>query len=361
MNRLLLPAGLLALLVMQPAVSVAQHEAGDDDVLRIRSNGRTRIEIHEGNQVAVYTGGVQFEYQDYRLSADSLRYSQADSFAEATGNVHLEQTGSRLDTQRVEIYIDENLLRCPGEISGMLSEQGLAFNAESGTVKLTGQPGDEQSTYRIELRDKVQVFSREGYQFTTSIVTMDTDSGLVNVPQPFSLLLPVADDARSGPSATPVMMSDLVLNGASMTGQLDERNQLSSLHALATEIKGEQLNFSAGSVNAKFLDNGHDGTMIDLLATGSPVRGSLRQPKQDLSFSADTISGTIDPGYGSQFLLSGGIDLSADMALLKSDLLSIVQDQQGVRIVFPEGLEAGMALDVISGNEGLDLSEILHK
>ena len=101
--------------------------------------------------------------------------------------------------------------------------------------------------------------------------------------------------------------------------------------------------------------------MIDLLATGSPVRGSLRQPKQDLSFSADTISGTIDPGYGSQFLLSGGIDLSADMALLKSDLLSIVQDQQGVRIVFPEGLEAGMALDVISGNEGLDLSEILHK
>ena len=361
MNRFLLPAGPCALLLLQPAVSGAQQVDPDADLLTIRSNGRTRIEIHDGNQVAVYTGGVQFEYQDYRLVADSLRYDQASSRAEATGDVLLTQAGSRLFTQRVEVLIDENRLWIPGELSGRLDEEGMAFRAESANVLLTGEAGDPAATYRIELLEHVVVQNAEGYEFRTAQVTMDTASRLINVPGAFQLRLPVADDARSGPGATPPLMQDLLLSGASMTGTLDEQMQLSSLHALATEIRGEQLQFSSGSVTAKFIDNGHSGTLIDILATGNPVRGSLRQPDQDLSFSAQNIAGTIDPGYGSQFMLSGGIDLSADLALLKSDLLSIVQDQNGVRIVFPEGLEAGMALDVMSGNEGLDLSEILHR
>ncbi len=368
MNKAWLTVGCLlaACLLEQATPSLAQvplppAAAQTDEILRIRSNGRTRIEIHAGSQVAVYTGGVQFEYRDYRLSADRLRYSQADSFAEATGNVLLEQSGSRLETERIELYLADNGLVCPGEIHGSLSEQGLSFSAAQATVQLSGQPGDSESSYRVTLLDNVYVYSGEGYSFNTTYVTMDTGTGLLNVPQQFSLRLPSGTAGQQAAAGASRMLGDLVLTGSSMTGKLDDDLQLRNLHALATELRGEQLQFSAGSINANFEDNGHDGIMIDLLATGSPVRGLYRQPGEDLLFSAESIAGTIDPGYGSQFLLSGGIDLSADMALLQSDRLRIVQDAQGVRLVFPEGLEAGMALDVISGNEDFDLSTILHR
>ena len=58
---------------------------------------------------------------------------------------------------------------------------------------------------------------------------------------------------------------------------------------------------------------------------------------------------------------TGKTTVAANLALLQSDSLSIVQDMQGIRIVFPEGLEAGMALDIMSGNEDIDLADILHK
>jgi lipopolysaccharide export system protein LptA len=344
----------LAVLLL-PFMATAQEES--DGMLRIRSNGKTRIEIRNGNQVALYTGGVQFDYLDYRLNADQLRYSQQESYVEATGNVTLQQSGSVVESDLIQFHLDQNLLVSPGEIRGQLADQGLGFLAASATIQLSSTPAARDNTFIIALRDQVFVSSSRGYSFSTSHVSMDTGTRLINIPQQFSLRLP----AGGSPAAGQPFSGDLLLTAASMTGTLDEDLQLESLHALATEVRGEQLMFSAGSVRAGFLENGHAGTTIDVLATGSPVRGVYRQPDEDLSFSADSISGTIDPGFGSQFLLSGGIQLSADLALLESDKLSIVQDSLGVRFVFPDGLEAGMALNVLSGNEDMDLSTILHK
>ena len=358
MNNALKTVTLGLAVLLLPGVTSAQDSS--DGMLRIRSNGKTRIEIRDGNQVAVYTGGVQFSYLDYLLSADELHYSQLDDFVEAMGNVSLSQTGSRIDSDRIELHLADGLLVSPGELRGQLAREGMSFLAASASVQLSGQPGDKESSYVISLRDQVFVSSQDGYSFSTSLVTMDTGSRLINVPRQFSLRLPGNGGGQPEDAALPGM-ADLILSGASMTGTLDEHMQIESLLALAPEVHGEQLQFSAGSVRAGFQDNGHDGIMIDLLATGSPVRGLFRQPREDLLFSADSISGTIDPGYGSQFLLSGGINLSADLALLVSDKLSIVQDMQGLRIVFPEGLEAGMSLNVLSGNEDIDLSTILHK
>jgi len=357
MNKVLqsVVLGIAALLL--PVVATAQDEP--DSLLRIRSNGKTRIEIRNGKQVAVYTGGVQFDYMDYGLIADELRYSQLDSYVEAMGHVTLSQSGSHIETDRIEVYLDKNLLVSPGEIRGQLARQGIGFLAASATVQLSGNLEQGQDSYIISLQDQVFVSSSSGYSFSTSLVSMDTGTRLISVPQQFTMRLPSNGAARE--ASSPFDMGEMLMTGASMTGTLSEDMQLESLHALAPELRGEQLQFSAGSVHAGFMDNGHDGIMIDLLATGSPVRGLFRQPHEDLLFSADNISGTIDPGYGSQFLLSGGISLSAELALLVSDKLSIVQDMQGLRIVFPEGLEAGMALDELSGNPDIDLSAILHK
>lgn len=346
-------------MLLLPFQATAQEEA--DGLLRIRSNGRTRIEIRDGNQIALYTGGVQFDYLDYRLNADQLSYSQLESYVEATGHVTVQQSGSHIESDLIQFYLDDNLLVFPGEVRGQLAEQGLGFLAASATVQLSDAPGTRNTTFAIALRDQVFVSSNKGYSFSTSLVTMDTGTRLINIPQQFSLRLPASSGSGAGPGALQPVSGDLLLTAASMTGTLDEEMQLESLYALSTEVRGEQLQFSAGSVRTGFSDNGHNGTMIDVLATGSPVRGIYRQPSEDLIFSADSISGTIDPGFGSQFLLSGGIQLSADLALLESDRLSIVQDSLGVRFVFPEGLEAGMALNVLSGNEDMDLSTILHK
>ncbi len=258
-------AACLALLLGQTAASSAEEA----EYLDIWSKGYSRFEIDDGDVVAFFTGGVEFDYVGFRASSQELRYNHATKAATASGNVELELDGSTARCTVLDldahtgtavlagnvkmVVLAEGLLgpngAPPGEVSlvpehddtGAVTNTPRVLKLACSRAVLSFPPGD------LDLRDSRLVLSDMDLRLIGP-VTISDDSGrcLRCAAASFDhhrmvLEVPGSFVFEGGPqplteNLAADLTSDAVVSGSALSLQLEQDGGLSAIRCLGIEV-----------------------------------------------------------------------------------------------------------------------------
>jgi hypothetical protein len=347
----------------------AEEAEGKRRFLEVFSQGYSRYEIErdssgEQQVVAFFTGGVEFSYLGYHMSADELRYNQATGRADISGAVELRlkddsgEVESKVSCDRIIIDGEAGEGTIPGSLSGELRYESILVSA--GSAAFSFEPGAEVSSFgqlAFRLEDGVSVTTKDGFTLSTARAEYDGETGRLSAPGQVALTGEKAADGAFAASG----QFWVALTGSNLTAELTGQSGFSwvEVGAVNAEFTGGWL--SAGLARLEPLSTGStslDGAWhVDLLR--GPVTGELHHPDGDLAISADLVSGVIDDAGVREAELQGTAQVTREKLELASSALKIMRKGGGSYTVSaPELTEARFDIAQLSGSEPLDIATI---
>jgi len=339
-------------------------ESLQQDYLEIYSKGYSRFEIgDDGHILVVYTGGVQFSYRGYRLSADELRFDQATSSASISGDVHFSSDQFTLSTQKIELDGLAGRGSISGHIVGSMSRGGVSFEADSAT--LTFPPGPDlpkSEEAQLVLSGGVRVSTSKGFVLRTDQVAFDGATRRFSS-APFTLV----GSLRSGKAG----VEQLQLTGTALNGAIDKNGQVTEVSLIDLLAVSQVGRLSAAQAHANPSPNQPEVWSVQL--SGAPVRLEYDQslnlpikakqteaPAGPVVLEAPSGSVKIDPQGLLSAELTGGVTLAAAGNRLQSASVSLDRREKGFAIGLG-GVTLGLDAASLTGLKPVDLQAVIDK
>ncbi|MDQ3023598.1 MAG: hypothetical protein M3R04_04305 [bacterium] len=356
-----LPAAEISTAVAAPAPDAASGEAAaaDVDYIEVSSRGYSRFEISDdGHILVVYSGGVEFSYLGYKLSASELRFDQATRKAQVMGDVRISSKQLVLSSQSIELDGAAGTGRVNGHLVGNLPQYGVSFEANEAT--LTFPAGNELpsvSSAQLTLAGEVTLRDSKGITLLTDQVAYDGSSGRIST-APFAL-------RGSMPSKTSTV-DTYQLQGMVASAQLSDGGGIAELSVLDLLLVTKLARISAERAVAR---PGPDGQGWKIAFDGAPLRietnvkmkppGAAAAVTQPALIQANRGLATIDGAGLSSASLIGGVVVSSLGNRLESASVIVTRRATGYAIA-AGGLRVGLDLSRLTGLKPVDLANLIE-
>lgn len=364
-----------ALALAGGAAQTAQRLTRGPDYLEVYSRGYSRFEIEDEHIIAYYTGGVQFRYLGYMLSAEEVRFDQELRQASVTGDVQLSSDELLLSSQSITLDGQAGTGEVNGHVVGSLPRVGVGF--EATRVELAFPPGQDQPALdqtTLAISD-VQLYDSAGRRLTTPSLTLQgrdltfTTGPLMltgNVPNPARAVpAPTAElepiegteiGAEVAAPAVPAAPTEVParVTASALHGRLTDVGELSQVQLDDLRIDSPQARVSAAAARALPLAE-RDAWRIELLG---PVLLNLETGGRSIIAEAAGAWAELD-GAG-----LAGVQLDDAVALADGNRIAIGSlslNRVGSRLALGAGggVRLGLNLAQLLSIEPLDVSELL--
>lgn len=214
--------------------------------LDVWSKGSSRFEISEGDVIAVFGDGVEFEYLGCHAVAQTMRYNQATQVATASGDVVLKTSDADLATQEIVFDGHQGLLELRDGVSGQLAASGYSFNATEAEVEFDpDDPSFALENIELRLMGTVTLTSAAGDMLLAGDIDYSGSTGEFFSMAPFSLT--AAASHWSTDDQSPLDLTGLQMYGTELRGKFDGTKGLTELTAKNLSISAAGLEVTLGS------------------------------------------------------------------------------------------------------------------
>ena len=375
----------LALLLAQ-TVAVSADEA---EYLDVWSRGYSRFEIDDGDVVAFFTSGVEFDYLAFHASAQELRYNHATKAATASGDVLLQLDGSSASCTLLELdgwkgtaalsggvtvvvpadallapntlTADEEVVVPPSGTTNTVPAWQGPLNLSCDSVLLSFPPDSmDSSSVDVSLRDidaqffgPVVIIDEGGRSFRCAAASFDHDRMEVNVPGSFEF--------QGGPqplmgSVAADLTAEAEVIGSGLSLRVEPERGVSEIRCSGMEITTSSLHARLVNIHAT------DVTSPDSIlrwqqydAFTSSVSGVLQDESQPpTTFSAIGLTVHADADGTATASMTGSVAVDSAAGEFRADGLEVTLLADGT-LLLNQPFDAAFNLAFMSAMEPMSL------
>ncbi|MCH7471952.1 hypothetical protein IIA79_03265 [bacterium] len=369
------------LFCLAPLLLAAQSDE-EGRYLEVYSQGYSRFEIADGNVVAFFTGGVEFEYLGYELVADELRYDHNTKIAQVEGGIRLKVAEMELWCEALELDGDKGRITVDRGISGKMSDSTLELQA--GNALFSFPPGEENpalESMELRLGGGVELNDPGILRLSTEVLHYSGESSELHSEGSIKLEIELEGVVEGsflgefkgshelGGTEQSQNTAKLYILGDSLFGKVDDDGNLYQVAIEGIKLQGEGIVMQADRavwevaarsglqdpVSAAASED--DGRRWRIELSGSPVRGELLRNERNFSFESRKATLESTPNNGQILRLTGDAGVVLDGASISGSLIEARVTGEGrIALSMPEGIRAEFNLAELSGTAPVELS-----
>jgi len=354
-------SALLALMLVMCGLAspAASADAPENRFLDVWSQGYSRFEIDNGDIIAHFTEGVEFEYLGCHAQAQSLEYNQSTQVARAVGEVVVFAAGGELTAQEMVFDGGKGTLGLKGGVSGLHSSSGYSFNANEAEVLFPpDNPDFELQNLEIRLIGEITVASATGDMLSTRDISYSGKTGEFKSMAPF--LLTAAAGYWQDEETSAIDLSGARAYGMELHGVFDSDAGLQALGARDLSIKATGLEITLDSLSAEQIQSDRSGNNI---SGASLLLGRLAgwlQPRDGsrVDLLAQNGQAEVDADGIASLQLGGKVNLLYAGTPVETNSLVLVRVGDRYEVRMPANVAVEFDLAEITGADPIDRQEL---